>query len=372
MSDIEVSVVMPCLNEAATVGICVEKAIRTMKHLGISGEVIISDNGSSDGSQEIASKAGAVVVNQPIKGYGSAYQMGFAHAKGKYIVMGDSDDSYDWTDIDRFVQPLRDGYDMVMGTRIGGKIEKGAMPFTHRYLGVPVLTTMLNVLFGGKISDAHCGMRSFTKEGYGRMRLETTGMEYASEMIIKAKQAGLRIFEIPITLHPDGRPGKPHLKSFKDGWRHVRFMLNFKPGVLYALPGWILLAAGIGGVFGGVVNTILGNEPNLSAQMWGTAFVLSAMAGMMLLMMSVIAFAKNYTGFFPRTEKFTEKFFRNYDSGQWILSGLFCVIAGLIIILGGKLSLPGFFFLGLLLTAVGLVTMFAAFLLGQMNVFGKE
>jgi len=372
MNKIEVSVVMPCLNEAATVGICIAKAQETMEALGITGEVIIADNGSSDNSVEIAEKTGAKVVHQPVKGYGSAYMAGFAAAQGKYIVMGDSDDSYDWTDLQRFIQPLREGADMVIGNRVGGTIIKGAMPFLHRYFGVPVLTTMLNVLFGGKIGDAHCGMRSFTREAYDKMHLETTGMEFASEMIIKAKQAGLKIAEIPITLHPDGRPGKPHLKSFTDGWRHVRFMLNYHPGFLYFLPGLILLALGVGGLLGHIINSLAEYPENPRTMLWGTAFAAAGFTGFVLYLLGIIAYAKNYTGHFPKAEKFTEKFFRNYKSGQGIWKGIVSTVVGIVLLSDAAMGVTGFSFLGVLLIAMGVITIFASFLLGQMNVFGKE
>jgi len=372
MNQYEVSVVMPCLNESATVGICVEKALRTMQSLKIKGEVIVADNGSSDNSVMIAEQAGAKVVHQPAKGYGNAYISGFQAAQGKYIIMGDSDDSYDWTDLERFIQPLRQGYDMVMGNRLGGTITKGAMPFLHRYFGVPVLTAMLNILFSGKIGDAHCGMRSFTREVYDRMRLNTTGMEFASEMIIKAKQAGLKIAEIPITLHPDGRPGKPHLKSFSDGWRHVRFMLNYKPGVLYLLPGWIMLALGAGGLLGYIINSLAKYPDNPMTMIWGTAFVAAAVAGYFLLILGAVALAKNYTGHFPKTEKSTEKFFRKFKSGQGIWQGIVLTLVGIILVSDAAMGVAGFAFLGIMLAALGIITVFASFLLGQMNVFGKE
>lgn len=372
MADIEVSVVMPCLNEASTVGICVQKALNTLKKLNISGEVIVADNGSTDGSIQIARESGAKVVHQEKKGYGNAYLKGFAEAKGKYIVMGDADDSYDFTDLERFIQPLKDGFDMVMGNRLGGNIKKGAMPFLHRYFGVPLLTWMLNILFGGRIGDAHCGMRSFTKDAYQRMHLETTGMEFASEMIIKARQAGLKIQEIPITLHPDGRPGKPHLKSFTDGWRHIRFMLNYKPRVLYSLSGWVLIAFGIGGILGNIISCFTGGYPAIASTLWGAGYITAALAGYVLLLLSIIASARNYTGHFPAVEKQIEKFYRNFRSGKNIFYGLCLIIAGIILTIGSKLSTPGFVLLGILLMGMGIITIFAALLLGQMNVFGKE
>jgi len=376
MSEIEVSVVIPCLNESATVGICVEKALRTMKELGLSGEVVVADNGSTDDSVAVAERAGARVVHQKLKGYGNAYLKGFAEAKGKYLIMGDADDSYDFTDLERFIRPLQDGKDMVMGTRIKGEIIKGAMPPLHRYFGVPVLTGMLNLLFCSGFSDAHCGMRSFTREAYDRMHLTTTGMEFASEMIIKAAQAELDSTEIPITLHPDGRPGKPHLKSFTDGWRHVRFMLNYKPSVLYFFPGGLLLVGGLSGLITSLIvslNTVLYvGLLNSWAMMCG----LSILAGYSLLILGVIAHAKNYTGFFPKPEKFIKKFFTGYKSGSGILTGIVASIAGIILLLTSWGSTNSTYtimgILGAVLSAMGIITIFVAFLLGQLNIFGKE
>lgn len=245
MNDIEVSVVMPCLNEEETIGTCVNKAFRTLAGMGCTGEVIVSDNGSTDRSIEIAKSLGARVVFQNKKGYGNAYLKGFEAVRGKYVVMGDSDDSYDFTDLERFVEPLRNGYDMVMGTRIKGDIMPGAMPWLHRYVGNPFLSGFLNMLFHTGISDAHCGMRSFTREALEKMCLKTAGMEFASEMVINASKAGLKIKEIPITLHKDGRTRKPHLKSFRDGWRHLRFMMLYSPEFLFLVPAVSFFLAGM-------------------------------------------------------------------------------------------------------------------------------
>ena len=245
MNDIEVSVVMPCLNEEETIGICVNKAFRTLAEMGCTGEVIVSDNGSTDRSIEIAKSLGAKVVFQNKKGYGNAYLKGFEAVSGRYVVMGDSDDSYDFTDLKRFVEPLRNDYDMVMGTRLKGEIKPGAMPWLHRYVGNPFLSGFLNMLFHTGISDAHCGMRSFTREALEKMCLKTAGMEFASEMVINASKAGLKIKEIPITLHKDGRTGKPHLKSFRDGWRHLRFMMLYSPEFFFLAPASIFFLAGM-------------------------------------------------------------------------------------------------------------------------------
>ena len=201
-NSIEVSVIMPCLNEAQTVGACVQKALRAMKVLGVSGEVVIADNGSTDSSPLIAEEAGARVVYQPVRGYGSAYLAGIGAAKGKYIIMGDSDDTYDFSNLEPFLTPLRNGYDFVIGSRLKGNILPGAMPWLHRYIGNPILTGILNLLFKAGVSDAHCGMRAFTRGAYEKMSLRTTGMEFASEMVIKAAKAKLKIAEVPITYYP--------------------------------------------------------------------------------------------------------------------------------------------------------------------------
>ena len=224
--NIEISVVMPCLNEAETLGICIEKAQSTLKSLDIMGEVIIADNGSTDDSVAIAQNLGTHVVHQQTRGYGAAYLAGFAAAKGQYIVMGDSDDTYDFTDIERFITPLQQGFDFVIGNRFKGEILHGAMPWANRYIGNPILSGMLRLLFRTNISDSHCGMRSFTAAAYKQMDMKTTGMEFASEMVIKAVEAKLKVQEIPITYHP--RAGDSKLNGIRDAARHIHFMLKHK------------------------------------------------------------------------------------------------------------------------------------------------
>lgn len=247
-SELELSVVMPCLNEELTVGTCVAKAVRTMRELGIAGEVVVVDNGSTDRSVEIAEAAGARVVRHTLKGYGNALRRGFEEARGRYIVMGDADDSYDFTDLQRFVERLRGGAELVMGNRIKGKILPGAMPWHHRWIGNPVLSGFLNFIFRTGAGDCHCGMRGFTKDGVRRMNLQMPGMELASEIVIKASMAGMRIEEIPITLSPDGRDRPPHLRSFRDGWRHLRFILMCSPTYLFVLPGLLLTVLGLAAI----------------------------------------------------------------------------------------------------------------------------
>jgi glycosyltransferase involved in cell wall biosynthesis len=229
VADIELSVVMPCLNEARTVGRCVDKALGALRRLGVSGEVIVADNGSMDGSQELARRHGARVVAVEQRGYGSALRGGIAAARGRYVIMGDADDSYDFSRLEPFLKRLRAGDDLVMGNRFRGGIRPGAMPWLHRYVGNPVLTGILNLFFRTPVGDAHCGLRGFRKDAYNRLGLTSPGMEFASEMIVKARLRQQKMSEVPVVLHPDGRDRPPHLRSFRDGWRHLRFLLLMCP-----------------------------------------------------------------------------------------------------------------------------------------------
>jgi len=244
---VEVSVVMPCLNEAETLARCIEKAKRAFAELSVAGEVVIADNGSTDGSQAIAEGLGARVVPVQAKGYGNALRGGVEGARGKFIIMGDSDDSYDFSSIEPLVKALREGFELVMGNRFKGGIKPGAMPWKHRWIGNPVLTAVGRIFFRSPVGDFHCGLRGFRKDAYARMDLRTTGMEFASEMVIKSTLLGLRITEVPVILHKDGRSRPPHLRSWRDGWRHLRFMLLFCPLWLFVLPGLAMLLLGFGG-----------------------------------------------------------------------------------------------------------------------------
>ena len=243
---VEVTVVMPCLNEARTVGRCVAKARACLERGGVKGEVVVADNGSSDGSPEIARAQGARVVHVDKKGYGSALQGGVAAARGEFIIMGDADDSYDFSRLEGFVERLRGGDELVMGNRFRGGIKPGAMPWLHRYVGNPVLSGILNLFFHSGIGDAHCGLRGFRKDAYQRLGLSTPGMEFASEMVVKACLQKQKISEVPVILHPDGRDRPPHLRSFRDGWRHLRFLLLLCPLWLYLIPAALLLGGGLG------------------------------------------------------------------------------------------------------------------------------
>jgi len=249
--EVDLTVLMPCLNEAETVAKCVEKALRFLGESGIKGEVLVADNGSTDGSIELVQAAGGRVVHVMEKGYGSALQGGIRAAKGQWIIMGDSDDSYDFSAMGGFVDKLKQGFDLVMGCRMpagGGTVLPGAMPWKHRWIGNPVLTAIGRLFFRCPVHDFHCGLRGFTREAFDRMRLQTTGMEFASEMVIKATLLRMRITEVPITLHPDGRSRPPHLRSWRDGWRHLRFMLLYSPRWLFIWPGLILCALGLAGL----------------------------------------------------------------------------------------------------------------------------
>src|SRR5437016_950459 len=248
-SPVDVSVVIPCLNEANSLGICVEKAQKAFAEAGLRGEVVVADNGSTDGSIDIAEKVGARVIPVAQRGYGSALKAGIRAARGAFIIMGDADDSYDFGEVPRFVAEWRKGSEVVMGNRFAGEIKPGAMPWHHKYIGNPGLTALLNLLFHSGIGDTHCGMRGFTPGVFDRMDVRSNGMEFASEFVIKAAQLGARTSEIPITLWKDKRGRPPHLRSFRDGWRHLRFMLLYAPNWLFLLPGGTLMAAGLFLVF---------------------------------------------------------------------------------------------------------------------------
>jgi glycosyltransferase involved in cell wall biosynthesis len=242
---VEVSIVMPCLNEVETLAACIGRAREAIDKGGYSAEIIVADNGSSDGSQLVARELGVRVVDVQRKGYGSALIGGIDAAQGRFVVMGDADASYDFAAIAPLIARLREGYDLVVGNRFMGGIEPGAMPWSHKWFGNPVLTRISRIFFHAPVGDTHCGLRAFTKDAYERMRLRATGMEFASEMVIKASLKGMRITEVPVVLHPDGRSRPPHLRTWRDGWRHLRFMLLFSPRWLFLYPGIALLAGGL-------------------------------------------------------------------------------------------------------------------------------
>lgn len=239
---LELSVVMPCLNEHETIGVCIRKAKQFIEKQGIQGEIVIGDNGSTDGSQDLARELGARVIDVKERGYGAALQGAIEGSHGRYVIMGDSDDSYDFAKLMPFVEKLREGYDLVMGNRFLGCIKPGAMPWKNRCIGNPILTGIGKLFFRSKCSDFHCGLRGFCKDAYLRMALQTKGMEFASEMVIKATLLNMKMVEVPITLSPDGRSRHPHLRPWRDGWRHLRFMLLYSPRWLFLIPGAMLFA----------------------------------------------------------------------------------------------------------------------------------
>jgi len=326
-AEVEVSVVMPCLNEAQTVGKCIMKAQQALGEGGIAGEIIVADNGSTDGSQEIASRLGARVVPVNERGYGGALMGGIAAAAGKYIIMGDADDSYDFGHIPRFLQELRAGDDLVMGNRFRGGILPGAMPPLHKYLGNPVLTRIGKLFFGGSSGDFYCGLRGFSKQAYERMDLRTKGMEFATEMVVKANLLGMKIGEVPTTLSPDGRGRPPHLRTWRDGWRTLRFFLLYSPRWLFLYPGSILMLAGF------MVGAWLLPGPRQVGAVTFDVHTLLYAAIAVLLGFQAIAFAI-FTKFFAISEGLHppdpdfERVFRYINLEALLLGGGVLVVAG--------------------------------------------
>jgi glycosyltransferase involved in cell wall biosynthesis len=325
--NVELSVVMPCLNEAATVGICVKKAIEALDRHGIRGEVIVADNGSTDGSQQIAREMGARVLDVERRGYGSALQSGIAAAHGQFVLMGDADDTYDFSQLDEFAAKLREGYDLVMGNRFKGKILPGAMPPLHRYLGNPVLTGLGRLFFKSPVGDFHCGLRAFRKDAIERLELRTLGMEFASEMIVKAAAFGLRVTEIPTTLAPDRRDRPPHLRTWRDGWRHLRFLLLYSPRWLFLYPGFALFALGI------MVNAFLLPGPRrIGSVVFDVHTLLFAAMAILIGFQSVVfaTFTKVFAiseGLLPEDPRLT-RMFRYITLEVGLILGILLILAG--------------------------------------------
>ncbi|MDY6938523.1 MAG: glycosyltransferase family 2 protein [Cyanobacteriota bacterium] len=289
---IELSIVLPCLNEVKTLPICIQKAREAIARLHLKGEIIVADNGSTDGSQELAAALGARVVRVPIRGYGAALTWGIQAAFGRYIVIGDADDSYDFREAVPMVEKLMLGYHLVMGTRLKGRICPGAMPWKNRYLGTPILTQIVNSFYGSSFSDVNCGMRAFSKQAFLDMHVESYGMEFASEMLVKASVLKLKTTEVPITLHPDGRDRPPHLQPWSDGWRHLKYILLFAPRFIYGLPGVLLLAIGI--VLAIILNLTPGGESVYIGNLrfndhWIVVAALSCLVGYELLLTGFLA-----------------------------------------------------------------------------------
>jgi glycosyltransferase involved in cell wall biosynthesis len=373
-NNIKVSVVMPCLNEQETIGECVRKALQAFREHNIAGEVVVSDNGSTDDSVKIALSLGARVAHQPEKGYGNAYHKGITEAKGKYIVIGDSDDTYDFSEIHKFIAPLENGYELVMGSRLRGKILPGAMPWLHRWIGNPFLSWFLNRLFHTGISDSHCGMRAFTKDAYSKMHLKTTGMEFASEMVINASKAGLKITEIPITYYP--RKGESKLHSFRDGWRHMRFMLMYSPTHLFLIPGFLIMFIGmalmIALIHGPVF--IFGHGFDIHFLVLGGVLTL---LGFQIVNLGVYAKAISHAKNILIQDRFVEYIFKRFTLEKGITIGLIIFVIGFIINLFilitwirgnfGALHRVREALFGLILIVIGIQTIFSSFILSMLQ-----
>ena len=326
----EVSVVMPCLNEAETVEVCVRKALRAFEELGVDGEVVVADNGSTDGSQELATAAGARVVPVTEPGYGSALMGGFTAARGRYLIMGDADDSYDFSAIGPFIEELRAGNELVMGNRFRGGIAPGAMPRLNRYLGNPVLSALGRFLFRTPAHDFHCGLRGFSAEAYRKMHVRTTGMEFASEIVVKSALLGLRTTEVPTTLSPDGRSREPHLRPWRDGWRHLRFLLLFRPRWLFFYPGLLLMLLGIVGMA-----ALLPGPIDIGPATFDVTTMLFAGAAIVIGFQAVVfgVFARVYAmteGFLPQDPSLRRRLrFATLETG--LVAGALLIVVGLVL-----------------------------------------
>ncbi len=318
---------MPCLNERETVGVCVRKAMSALKDAGISGEVIVADNGSTDGSMEIAQAEGARVVNIQEKGYGSALKGGILASRGEYVLMADSDDSYDFSHAPRFLEQLRSGSDLVMGNRFRGGIADQAMPFLHRYLGNPVLSGIGRLFFGSPCGDFHCGIRGFRKDSFVRMDIRSTGMEFASEMVVKATLLGMKVSEVATTLSPDGRGRAPHLRTWRDGWRHLRFLLMYSPRWLFLYPGILLMAVGLTGCALLLPGPLVIHGVGFDLHTLLYAFV------SVLLGFQLIAFAA-FTKVFAITEGLLPEDPRLNRAFRWVTLETGLLVGGLLMLLG--------------------------------------
>ncbi len=377
--EIEVSVVIPCLNESETVATCVRKALEGIQAAGATGEVIIGDNGSTDNSRELAMAAGARVADAPERGYGSALLAGIAAARGKYIIMGDADDSYDFREIPRFVAKLREGYELVQGCRLpsgGGTIMPGAMPFLHRWWGNPMFSAMARRWFRAPINDVNCGLRGFSRAFHSRLRQRCTGMEFANEMVIKMSLAGARITEVPITLHVDGRTNHPpHLRTWRDGWRTLRFYLLLSPRWLFLWPGLALMAAGAAAFAAGFLNVSVGRAMfDVNTMLFGSLFLsLGFQLGLFAVFTKVFAINEDLL---PADTRLVRAF-RSINLERGLIAGVLSAAFGAIFLVRAVLDWQAVDFgtldasaslrlviPGVLFVLLGAQTFFASFFLG--------
>jgi len=358
---VDVSFVIPCLNEEDSVAAVVVEALSILERQGIEGEVIVVDNGSDDASAERAATAGANVVHEPRRGYGSAYLAGFAAARGTYIVMTDADGSYDLRSVPEFVARLRAGDDLVLGSRFKGRIHRGAMPWSHRWIGNPVLTGMLNLLFRGHVSDAHCGLRALRRETLPRLQLSTTGMEFASEVVIKAAKRGLRVSEIPIDYRP--RMGESKLNSVRDAWRHVRFMLVHSATWLFLVPGSVALLVGMGTLLPFAVDRRLG-DPSWAVPVSIVAAFVAVVGGQVI---QLGLFARTYAALYlGEDEPLLERAWRRFRLEHGLVVATIVTLLGLAIALVANFDGvpdPSLGLLGATFVALGIQGLFGAFFL---------
>ncbi|WP_303871823.1 glycosyltransferase family 2 protein [Acetobacterium wieringae] len=382
--EIELTILMPCLNEAETLEICIKKAMSFLKDNNVDGEVLIADNGSTDGSQEIAIRNGARVVNIEQKGYGSALRGGSENARGRYVIMGDADDSYNFLNLMPFLTKLREGYELVMGNRFKGGIEKGAMPPLHKYLGNPVLSFIGRIFYPSDIKDFHCGLRGYNRAAIQSLQLQTTGMEYASEMVVQATLHKLKMIEVPTTLSPDGRSRPPHLRSWRDGWRHLKFLMMYSPNWTFLYPGIILSVIGLVIMVSiGVGPTKIGNVNfGINTMMYGSAALL---VGISISLFSM--FTKSYalsSGFIPNSPK-TIGILEKFTVEKGVVIGVLLTLLGIVativafVIWGNnsfgnlqpesimKITIPA-----TTLIAIGVELIFASFFLGILEIERKK
>lgn len=378
-NETQVSIVMPCLNEAETLKICIAKAKKFLSLNQIPGEIIVADNGSTDDSVKIAKAMEVRVVHVAQKGYGNALQGGFEAAESKYIIMGDADDSYDFSTLMPFIDALENGYDLVIGNRFQGGIMVGAMPLLHRYIGNPILSWIARLFFKSKIGDFHCGLRGFRKDALRALNLQTTGMEFASEMIVKAVMKGMKIKEVPIILYPDGRTRPPHLRTWSDGWRHLRFLLLYSPRWLFLYPGLFLM------IFGSLISVFLINGPqrfgsitlDINTLLYAALLIVMG-AQSVLFSLFTYVFGIN-TGLLSK-DRTTEKLVRHIGLEKGILIGLGMILLGFISSAGAlaywsqnhfgeinprfsmRLAIPG-----AVLFTLGFQVLFASFFLSILN-----
>ena len=377
---LEVSILMPCLNEAETIGRCVDRARESIARLDIRAEILVADNGSTDGSQQIALAHGARVVTMDEPGYGAAIRGGVAASSGRYIIMGDADESYDFAEIPPILERLRVGDDLVMGNRFAGGIEKGAMPWSHRWIGNPVLSMTGRIFFASHVRDFHCGLRGFSVDAFRRMRLNTTGMEFASEIVVKASLASMKVSEVPITLHKDGRSRSPHLRTWRDGWRHLRFLLLFCPRWLFVIPGVALMLLGSLMTLWLVGGTRYVGSVGLDVHTMLVSGVFALIGYELMLFGAFIKVFGMRAGFLPSSRR-TDSFFRVATLEKGLLFGGALTLTGLALVFVAVVSWgrSGYgvldtqasmrpLIVAVLLIAGGVQTIFASFVLSMLGI----